>query len=90
MNPSTRVQGDNGPVHGSVLEPAAAWGGPRGPLHELGGVVVEVSNGLGLGTNGLDVLRLNLFHKVDEILGVMLDDGQDGAVSNWRIGAKKH
>lgn len=77
VDTSSRMQSNDWSVSCAVLEPTTAWCRPCGSLHELCGMYVEISDGCGLRSDGFDALSLDLLHEVDEILGVVLDDGQD-------------
>lgn len=90
MNPTPRMQRHDRSVDGAVLEPAPAVRRPRRALHEDGDVRVEVPDGGRFRGDGLDALRLHLLHHVDHVFRGVLEDGEDGAVADGRVGPEEH
>lgn len=90
MDPTPRMQRHDRPVDGAVLEPTPAIRRPRRALHEDGDVRVEVLDSGGFWSYRLDALGLDLLHDVDHIFRGVLENGEDGAVSDWGVGPEEH
>ena len=74
------MQSDYWSIRGAVLEPRPTWRSPSSPLHELCGVFIEVLDSRWGWGNCLYMLGLNFLHHINDILGCMLDDREDGSM----------
>lgn len=80
MYSTSRMQSNDRSINGSVFEPRPTWRSPSRPFHELYSVFIEVPGSRRCWRHCFYVLGLNLFHHINDVLGCMFDDWEDGTM----------